>query len=177
MVVCGILLVPVRLSSSVVDESAKMGDGVVSLYRPDKNISGTFKYVNDKGMIDEAVLGDISYFLRCRLTDETHPIDVKLLEILDEIEDHFHAGYLTIVSPFRSTLRNDLMRAGGRGVSRESLHTKGMAVDIEIGGIRPKVIRDFVYSLGQGGTGYYGERSFVHVDSGQKRSWGFRAAF
>jgi uncharacterized protein YcbK (DUF882 family) len=152
------------------------GDGELTLFRPVKNARETFRYREADGSYSEEAMEAISYFFRCRLTDEDHPIDPDLIEILDAIEDHFSAREIRLISAFRSDARNNLMRGRNRRVARESYHTKGMAADIEVPGVSNIAIRDFAYFLNQGGIGYYGRRPFIHVDTGPKRTWGFKPA-
>ncbi len=150
------------------------GDGKITLYRPVKNDTETFQYRNDDGTYSEKAMEAIAHFFRCRLTDEEQTIDPGLIEILDAVEDHFDAKQVKLISAYRSPTRNNIMSSRNRKVARESYHTKGMAADIEIDGISARAIRDFAYLLNQGGIGYYSNRSFVHVDTGPQRTWGFK---
>lgn len=171
------VLASASASASASDERSKYpplrGDGTVSLYRPDKNERMTIKYRNKDGIYYGTALDDIAHFFRCRLTNEAHPIDPELIEALDSIEDHFGRREIILISTYRSPLRNSLMRRQGRRVARQSLHMFGRAADIEIRGVPAPVLRNFAYSLKQGGIGYYGRRSFVHVDTGPIRTWGW----
>lgn len=150
------------------------GDGKITLFRPVKNARETFRYRNPDGTYSHSELDAISYFFRCRLTDEEEAIDPSLIEILDSIEDHFSAKEIRLISAYRSPTRNGEMRSRNRRVARESYHMKGMAADIEVPGVSAKSVRDFAYFIYQGGIGYYRNRSFVHVDTGPRRTWGFK---
>ncbi len=150
------------------------GDGELTLFRPVKSERETFKYRNRNGDYDQKVFDDIAHFFRCRMTDEAHPMDPKLIETLDAIEDHFAGREIKVISAFRSVARNNAMRKKGRRVARRSLHMDGMAADIEVKGTPKKLVRNFAYKLKQGGIGSYGRRSFIHVDTGPLRTWGWR---
>ena len=150
------------------------GDGTITLYRPDKNERATFAYLDGKGRLDIRVLDQIARFFRCRLTDEQHDISPELIRTLDAISDRFGGREVEIISGYRSPTRNALMRRQGRHVAKNSLHMQGMAADIEIAGVAPAAIRDAAYGMRRGGVGYYGSRSFVHVDAGPLRAWGWR---
>lgn len=150
------------------------GDGVVTLYRPDEDERQTFRYRNAEGKVDPAAMAEIRHFFRCRLTAEEHEVDPVLIETLDVISDRFGGQEVRIISGYRSPTRNALMRKQGRRVAKNSLHMKGMAADIEIEGISPVAIRDESYALRRGGVGYYGRNTFVHVDTGELRTWGWR---
>jgi hypothetical protein len=53
------------------------------------------------------------------------PIDPKLLEIIDRIEDHFGVRQVEVISGYRSTTFNKELKATGHAVANESFHTKG----------------------------------------------------
>lgn len=149
------------------------GDGTLTLFRPVKNERKTFAYRNESGEYDAAVLEDIAQFFRCRMTSEINPIDPTLIELLDAIEDHFDGREVRLISAYRSPTRNGIMKRRGRRVARRSYHMFGRAADIEVSGIAPYRVRNFAYSLKQGGIGYYRRRPFIHVDTGPLRTWGW----
>ncbi|MFH1830645.1 MAG: DUF882 domain-containing protein [Pseudomonadota bacterium] len=150
------------------------GDGEITLYRPAINERETFRYRDENGNHSRETMDAIAYFFRCRMTDEEFVIDSKLIELIDAIEDHFNAKEIKLVSAYRSPIRNFSMRMRNRRVAKESYHMKGMAADIEVSNISARQVRDFAYVLNQGGVGYYRKRSFVHVDTGPLRTWGFK---
>ena len=150
------------------------GDGRITIFRPDKGEKETFVYRDGKGRLDIHELDRIAHFFRCRLTNESHEIDPELISILDSISDGFGGGTVKLISGYRSPERNELMRRQGRHVAKDSLHMRGMAADIEIEGVSPAEIRNLAYLMKRGGVGYYGSRSFVHVDTGPLRTWGWR---
>jgi uncharacterized protein YcbK (DUF882 family) len=156
--------------------SSMRGDGEITLYRPVKNERQTFRYRDGKGNYDDGVMADIAHIFRCRLTNEAHAIDTELVEILDAIEDHFGAPEVRLISAYRSPERNAVMRRQGRRVARRSLHMEGRAADIEVPGVSRYGVRDFAYALMRGGVGYYRNRGFIHIDTGDPRTWGFKPA-
>jgi len=167
------LVFPCDIANSEPYQEQFLGDGIVTLYRPDKDEGVTFAYRDEEGAYDQDALAEIAHFFRCRLTDEEHEIDPELIELLDAIEDHFDAPQVQVISGYRSPLRNSIMSARNRRVAKKSLHTEGMAADIKIAGVSNSLIRNFAYRLGRGGVGYYGQKSFVHVDTGPLRAWGW----
>ena len=68
-----------------------------------------------------------SHEFRCRDGSE-HPIDCRLLSMLEAVRCHFDAP-VTIVSGYRSPAYN--RKVGG---ARDSYHVKGMAADIRVVG-------------------------------------------
>ncbi len=149
------------------------GDGTVALYNQSRSERAQFKYRNRDGRYNEDAFEEISLFFRCRLTGEDHDIDPKLIEILDAVEDRFKASEVKIISEYRSPERNALMRKKGRRVAKRSLHMEGRAADIEVPGVSKVALRNFAHSLKQGGVGSYSKRGFIHVDTGEVRTWGF----
>ena len=93
-------------------------------------------------------------------------IDDKLVEILQKIRDHFGkpigGSHLTA---YRCPVHNEKVANAAKG----SLHTKGMAADISIEGVKPAEIAKYAESIGVKGIGLYDD--FVHVDSRDYKSF------
>jgi uncharacterized protein YcbK (DUF882 family) len=156
------------------DANGLGGDGKVTFNTPANGEHETFVYRDSDGVYDFRTFEKISHFFRCKLTGEEHFIDPQLVELLDAVEDHFHAHAIDLISAYRSPKRNALLRRQGHRVARNSLHMFGQAADIKIAGVSAPRVRDFALKLAQGGIGYYGSRNFVHLDTGKQRAWGFR---
>ena len=58
------------------------------------------------------------------------------------------------------------------GVASNSLHLKGMAIDIRLSDVDLSRLQKAAMSLKGGGVGYYPASDFVHVDVGPVRHWG-----
>lgn len=114
----------------------------------------------------------VNAILRDHRTDEIHPIDVGLLDLLHAIR--LKAGddcCLHIISGYRSPTTNAKLRRRSGSVARKSLHMRGHAADIRIPRIGTANLRDIALGLARGGVGYYPKSDFVHVDIGRVRSW------
>lgn len=85
----------------------------------------------------------------------------RLLEVSEPI---------SVVSGYRSPVTNALLRKRSRGVARDSYHTKGMAIDMQMKSRSATQLRRAAKTLGAGGVGGY--RTFTHIDSGPVRAWG-----
>ena len=94
-----------------------------------------------------------------------HPIDPRLIEMLEHIRTHFNSAVI-ITSGSRSPEYN--RKVGG---ARNSYHTKGMAADIQVRGIHPRDVYAFCdREFANGGVGQY--KTFTHVDCrGHKARW------
>jgi uncharacterized protein YcbK (DUF882 family) len=121
---------------------------------------------------DRRALTKINRFLRDYNTGQVHVIDPKLLDILWAVKGEMgNKGVYEIVSGFRSPKTNRLLRQGHSGVATKSLHMQGKAVDIRFSGASLAQVRQCALEMQCGGVGYYPRDGFVHLDSGQFRTW------
>ena len=128
-------------------------------------------YLRD-GQYHQDAIEAVNNILRDHRTNEVHPIDFRLLDLLHTIRTK--AGQdscLHIISGYRSPATNKELRRKSRRVASKSLHMLGYAVDIRIPGVRTSKVRKIAMRLGQGGVGFYPKSDFVHVDIGRVRAW------
>ncbi|MFA4875195.1 MAG: DUF882 domain-containing protein, partial [bacterium] len=92
-------------------------------------------------------------------------------ELLSQIQGHFNAETIELISGYRSPAFNESLIDAGRGAARESLHKQGLATDIHIDDVDEEALFDYVSKLGMGGVGIYPRYNFVHVDVGSPRAW------
>ena len=123
-------------------------------------------------------LQKVSHFLRDYRTNEVIDIDKELVELLFEL---YHKtskfGYMSVISGYRSPTTNEYLRKHTDGVSKNSMHTKGKAVDIFLGS--EKKVKQFAKEakkLRKGGVGEYYTHKFVHIDTGRVRHWNDKKA-
>jgi uncharacterized protein YcbK (DUF882 family) len=125
-----------------------------------------------KGRYLSGALAEINHLFRDYRTDETIPIDTRLLDLLWTIQtridtrDPFH-----IFSGYRSPKTNALLRKRRRGVAKNSLHIRGKAADVDLPNVRLSSLRRVALGFRAGGVGYYPRNSFVHLDVGPVRYW------
>ncbi len=114
----------------------------------------------------------LNYVLRDFRTEEVFPMDPHVVDILSVIQrkvdfdDPFN-----ILSGYRSPKTNAMLSQRKRGVASNSFHMYGQALDIQARGYSTRKLRNIAKSLGAGGVGYYPRSSFVHIDTGEVRSW------
>ena len=148
------------------------GDGLITLHNTHLNETATVQYRNANGSYNRKGLKEINHVLRCRQTNKERKIRVDLLEMVDQIQDHFEAGQIDVISGYRSKQLNEYLWIIGRKVSRNSPHMYGQAMDIRLQGVKTALLRDYADNLNRrGGVGYYPSNHFVHVDVGMKRRW------
>lgn len=121
---------------------------------------------------DRKALTQINRFLRDHQTGQMHVIDPKLLDILWAIQKEIGSkGVYEVISGYRSPKTNRRLRKGHPGVASHSLHMQGKAVDIRFSGTSLSQIHQCALAMQSGGIGYYPQDGFVHLDSGQFRTW------
>jgi len=125
-----------------------------------------------KGDYIDGALQEVDYIMRDFRTGDVHPIDPRLLDLLNGL--HRKVGSrkpYQIVSGYRSPETNAELAEHSDGVAKRSLHMQGMAMDLRLGDVRLKTLRKAAVSLEAGGVGYYPNSNFIHVDVGRVRTW------
>ena len=117
-------------------------------------------------------LAEINHILRDHRTNEIQPIDLNLLDQLFAIKVRIRPRTpFHIISGYRSEATNALLRQTTSGVAKASYHTKGQAIDIRLPEHSTLRLRDLCLKFKAGGVGYYPRSNFVHLDTGQYRTW------
>lgn len=117
-------------------------------------------------------LQQISKVLRDHRDNSAYPMEPALLDLLHRLAARLERpAEFEVISGYRSPRTNAQLAARSNGVAVESLHTRGMAIDIRMQGVELSQLRDAARSLKGGGVGYYPRSGFVHVDVGRVRFW------
>jgi uncharacterized protein YcbK (DUF882 family) len=126
----------------------------------------------ENGVVVQDALRAVNRVLRDHRTGEVHAIDVRLLDLLDDLRRRLDASQpFHVISGYRSPATNAKLHAGSSGVASRSLHMSGMAIDVRLPRIRLADLRTNALGMRRGGVGYYPGSDFVHVDVGRVRSW------
>lgn len=124
------------------------------------------------GVYHPDALHRINYLLRDFRTDEVHPIDPQLLDLLVKVSARLDTSDpFQVISGYRSPATNAMLRRESEGVAKTSLHMKGQAIDVRVAGRALSTLHRVVVSLRGGGVGYYPRSDFVHIDVGRVRYW------
>jgi uncharacterized protein YcbK (DUF882 family) len=124
------------------------------------------------GTYESESLSAINHLMRDFRTGDVHPIDPPLLDLLHDLAEATGTRRpFEIISAYRSPATNAGLRAHGGGVASNSLHLKGMAIDVRLNDIPLKQLRHVALESRRGGVGYYPNSNFVHVDTGRVRTW------
>lgn len=126
----------------------------------------------EAGAYDPAALQSIDRFLRDFRTNDVHPIDPGLLDLLCGLSALTETGRpFAVISGYRSPRTNAALRKRSEGVAAGSLHMKGQAIDVRLADVPLPKLRSAALALRRGGVGYYPASDFVHVDVGRVRFW------
>ncbi len=168
----GLALFGARLVSPALCLARDLPDARLQLVNvwTNERLEATFR--NADGQYDWDALDDINHIMRCHYTGEVAAMDVRVLEHINLVHKQLGGDReIHIISGFRSPEYNALLVRSGRRAAKNSLHIQGQAVDLQMPGLHPRVIRQAALELGFGGVGYYPRSKFVHLDSGPFRTW------
>lgn len=99
---------------------------------------------------------------RCKSGSDVILINPALIDLLEKIRAHFGKP-IRITSGYRTPKHNkSLERPDGSGAAQNSQHMYGNAADIQIDGVTPKEVADWLNTWHKGGLGLY--KRFTHVD-------------
>ncbi len=131
--------------------------------------SGVYR-VGDKYLPD--AFDKINIVMRDFRSNELFPIDPRVIDIIYTVHQMTRQSEpYEILSGYRCPKTNKGLRSNSEGVAKNSLHMTGQAVDLRLPGFDTKQIRNMAISLKAGGVGYYARSNFVHMDSGDVRTW------
>lgn len=127
----------------------------------------------EKGRYIKPALREINHFLRDFRTGDIYPIDIDLLDLMHDLKLALGINNkpFQIISGYRSPITNNLLHLENPGVSNNSLHMQGKAIDIRVENIATHHIRNAALAMQRGGVGYYPDSDFVHIDTGKVRFW------
>jgi uncharacterized protein YcbK (DUF882 family) len=143
------------------------GDGTINLKLQRTGEELSVKYRNDDGTYNQEALTQINHLMRCSMTSRETDMSIKLVELLNAIQDHFGKTQLIVLSGYRSPDLNKTIP----WAAKNSRHMLGWASDIRIPGYTAKEVTQYALSLEVGGVGYYPGNGFTHVDVGRVRYW------
>jgi uncharacterized protein YcbK (DUF882 family) len=141
--------------------NAHTGEGVETVYWRDGD------YLGDP-------MHQVSRVLRDHLSNDVHPIDPRLIDLLADLRQSVGSSApFQVISGYRSPRTNAWMHRHSRGVAAHSLHMRGQAADILLADADLGSLHNAALELGEGGVGYYPRSGFVHVDTGAVREWNY----
>jgi uncharacterized protein YcbK (DUF882 family) len=124
------------------------------------------------GAYDPWALQRVNYLLRDFRSDEVHPIEPELLDILFDLQTLANReAPFEVISGYRSPQTNAALRRHSKGVAEHSLHMQGRAIDVRLSGFPTRRLHELALGMRRGGVGFYPRSDFVHLDNGRVRFW------
>ena len=114
----------------------------------------------------------INRVLRDHRNDKIFPMNPGVIDLIYMIRRKagVNNGF-EVFSGYRSPETNRMLRRVSTGVAKNSMHMSGQAIDLKLPGIDLYNLRKIAINLQAGGIGYYPGSGFVHVDTGEFRTW------
>ena len=156
---------------AAVASSATLASRALSFHHTHTGEKLIAEYFTGGAYVPDALTA-INHHLRDFRTGEEHLIDPVLLDLLHRLNVVTQATKpFQVISGFRSSKTNQMLREKSTGVAASSLHMAGKAIDIRLADVPLAALRAAALGLKAGGVGYYPESDFVHVDTGRVRTW------
>jgi uncharacterized protein YcbK (DUF882 family) len=129
--------------------------------------------VNGRHVASE--LKKINHLLRDWRRNAVTNMDTETIDLMWELHaDLGSKAPIHIISGYRSSETNAMLKNVGRNVAKKSMHIQGKAIDLYFPDVPTERLRNSALVRDIGGVGYYprsGASGFVHVDSGRVRHW------
>lgn len=122
------------------------------------------------GRYSPTALQRLNVLMRDHHSGAIRRCDPQLFDLLSRIQMRIGRP-LALVSGYRSWATNEWLRSRSNNVAEHSFHIRGMAADFYVEGVRPAGVARIAQAVGAGGVGLYRSSSFIHVDTGPRRSW------
>jgi uncharacterized protein YcbK (DUF882 family) len=147
------------------------GDGTIALQNEHTGERLRVQFRDASGAYSPAALARIDRLFRSRGDDEETRVSLRLVELIDFIEDNWHPQSIQLLSGYRSGEYNAALIARGGKQARTSMHTEGLAADLHFTGLDQRELWLAVRDLECCGAGYYKTNGFLHLDVGKPRFW------
>lgn len=161
---------PKARPTSIVRAPAEAGSQKILSFRNAHNDETLTVVYWSNGRYVPSGLKKISRLMRDQRTNQVRLIDPRVLDQLYDLKMRLSPNsHFEVFSGYRSPASNAKLRRTSRRVAKNSLHMRGQAVDVKLVGVRPSTLAKTARKMERGGVGYY--RRFVHLDSGDVRTW------
>ncbi|MDD2723355.1 MAG: DUF882 domain-containing protein [Methylovulum sp.] len=159
------------IANAAVQKSHAIAHKTIALLHPQTGDQLSLTYFEHGRYLKDA-LHEIDHLLRDFHTGDVHPIDPALLDQLHDLKQLLGVRQpIQVVSGYRSPFTNANLRHQSHRVAKHSLHMEGRAIDIRIDGVSTATLKRAALAMQRGGVGYYPRADFVHLDTGEVRTW------
>ncbi len=172
-IVIGISLVLIFNTLSLFHATADAETRTLKLYN--QNTKERLEVVYKKrGKYQKKGLQQLNEFMADWRKNESVQMDRKLFDLLWEIyQESGSTEEIHIVSAYRTSETNAMLRQRSKNVAFNSQHTKGKAIDFHLPDVELNKVRAIALRKQYGGVGYYpnARSPFTHLDTGEIRHW------
>jgi uncharacterized protein YcbK (DUF882 family) len=147
------------------------GDGAIDLRNFHTGEERKVRFRGADGSYSAQAIAELRTLFRSRGDDRTADVSLRLIEVLDYVQDRFKPGEMLLMSGYRSPEYNAAIRDRGAQAAKSSLHTEGLAADVRFIGLDQRKLWLDIRELGCCGAGYYKTGQFLHLDVGRPRFW------
>lgn len=124
------------------------------------------------GQYINPALDEINYFMRDWRQNAVAKIDRRTIDVMAATHARLRTSEpLTLLSGYRTSKTNNMLRSRSGGVAKKSYHVRAQAADIRLKSRSVSAIASAARAGRMGGVGTYHRSGFVHVDSGPIRTW------
>lgn len=124
--------------------------------------------IHDGKNFSRDALDEFNWFARDWRQRADHSMDHRMLTFAADLQQKIGGRTMTMYSGYRSPKTNRSLP----GTAKRSLHMSGKAVDIHVDGVSTSTLYRTAWGMQRGGVGKYTKSAFVHIDSGNIRTWG-----
>jgi len=168
-----ILLAALLLISPKLDAKESffyMGDGQIKICKGMNCRLQRIKFRDIDGRYSMEGLKKLNSIYGTDWTNKEDRMSLRLIELLDFLEDHFRGKGVRITSGYRSPTYNEGLRKKGKLAASSSLHMDAEATDIIMAGVSSEKISKYLIPKECCGVGYY-HGATIHIDTGPPRFW------
>jgi len=118
-------------------------------------------------------LATLNQILRDHRANESTDMDPELFDLLHAVAQRLGSDdFYHVISAYRTPETNNWKVLKSRRVARNSQHMEGKAMDLRLPDVSTDGIARVALSMHEGGVGLYRRDGFVHLDTGEPRTWG-----
>lgn len=147
-----------------------MGDGKIRIGRGYKGGVRQISFRKPDGTYIEKGLKDINNLYGADWAIPELRMSLRLIELLDYLEDYFKGKGVRIISGYRDPAYNQRLRDQGKLAASSSQHLDAEAIDIVMLGVPSSTLNKYLIPQNCCGVGYYHGKA-IHIDTGPPRFW------